>query len=175
MCKKDNQREEIAYIAGLIDGEGTIRMQKYSQKGKTWNPKYTPMIFFTNTDLEAIKLVGRFIRANIIEHVGSKNGFNGSKQCYRVCRAGAKSVIKPIETLLPFLRIKKKQAELVLKYCRNYNPIRRDGKKGNYRTDEENNFREGIYLLIKELNQYGKSRPQRLSEGTSLIRDEAIV
>lgn len=156
MNKEDNQREEIAYIAGLIDGEGTIRMQKFIEN--KWNPKYTPSISFVNTNLEVINLVGEFLKAPPFTHA-SNSGFKRNKICYKVQKSGAKATVEPLQKLLPYLRIKKKQAELVLKYCKDYKPKQGCGIKGNYRTEEENLFRESIYQQIKELNQYKRISP----------------
>ncbi len=161
MRKEDNQREEIAYMAGLIDGEGTIRMSKF--KEKNWNSKYTPTISFVNTNLEVVNLIGKFINAKrVYIHDGSKTGFKGNKPCYKVQKSGTIAVVEPLEKLLPYLRIKKKQAELILKYCKEQKPATKKGiqwRNGNYRDEKENIFREGIYQQIKRLNQYKQISP----------------
>lgn len=151
MCKKDNQREaKLAYIAGLIDGEGTIRMSKSREK-PNWNFKYMPYISFVNTNIEVINLVGKFLNAPKFVHTQSKTGFKQNKICYRVQKSGPKSIIKPIKLLLPYLRIKKLQAKLVLKYCEEYDPTAKEGK---YVAKKELKFRDFIYKQIKALNCY---------------------
>ena len=156
MSKKDNQREaDIAYIAGLIDGEGTIRMNAFKEKAN-WNPKYMPYISFVNTNMEVIELVKEFLNAKtIIRHSPGDKGFKGNKVCYKVQKSGPKSVIKPIETLLPYLRIKKPQAILVLEYCKKYDPTAKEGK---YISKKELKFRDSIYKQIKALNCYKSTR-----------------
>lgn len=171
---KDNQREEIAYIAGLIDGEGTIRLGKFVEKN--WNPKYNPALSFVNTNLEVVELVKEFIKAErVYVHDGSKKGFKGNKPCYKAVICGTKKVIEPLEKLLPYLRIKKKQAELVLKYCREYKPRPGRGKKGkNYRSEKENIFRESIYQQIKRLNQYKQISPATTERKNTLIGEATV-
>lgn len=159
---KDNQREavEVAYIAGLIDGEGTIRIQKHQQGD--WNPKYCPTITFTNTNIDSVKLVQDFFRGRreIREHVGGTKAFHSNKVCYRAHRGGRIAVANILMQLLPYLRIKKKQAELILEFDKNFQSAKgigyRDGRRGGKETlPEERARREDIYQQVTSLNRYG--------------------
>lgn len=176
---KDNQREDVklAYIAGLIDGEGTISLNKSTEKAHpTWNPKYTPYISFTNTNLEALELVGRFFDSNTRHHVGSQDGFKGHKQCFRVVKSGKENVKKLLEKLLPYLLIKRKQAELLIEYIDSFvesSGIGRGVKNGRFTggraiLPQESERREKIFQELKRIHH-----PQRLNEKTP--KGEAIV
>ena len=160
---KDNQREDVtlAYIAGLIDGEGSIRIQKQSEKG--WNPKYTPMISFVNTSLEAVKLIANFLGdTRIFTHDPSKYGYPNRKICYKTYKAGASSVATLLRKLLPYLRIKRRQAELLIDYADNFVPASGQGRGvkngrfigGRRRTPQEDERREKIYQELKALHGY---------------------
>lgn len=176
---KDNQREDVklAYIAGLIDGEGTISLNKQTEKAHPqWNPKYTPYIGFTNTNLEALELVGDFLGSNVRHHVGSKDGFKGNKECFRVVKNGKNNVRKLLEKLLPYLVIKKKQAELVINYCDNFvassgvgRGVRNGRFTGGRKIDPcESNRRELLFQELKKIHH-----PHRLNEKTP--KGEATV
>ena len=118
--KKDNQREDVfrAYIAGLIDGEGTIRITKGLDSGrKTY--KHLIELTFVNTNKEAVDLIGDFIGGRVYVHEGSKSGFKGSMDCYKTKIVGMQKPIVIIEKLLPYLRIKKPLADLAIEYFKN--------------------------------------------------------
>lgn len=178
---KDNQREDtkLAYIAGLIDGEGSIRIQK--QKYKDWNDKYTPQISFTNTNLEAIKLVQKFFQTSSCSmHTPGRKGYKGNKICYRTTKAGKDNVLKLVQKLLPYLVIKKQQAKLVIEYAKTFKSAKGLGTRhlngqfvrgGRIRSEKESKRREKIYQEFRQLNSY---HPQRLNEET-LVKSETTV
>jgi len=161
---KDNQREDItlAYIAGIIDGEGSIRIQKSSEKD--WNCKYTPMISLVNTNIEVVELVASFLGGTKIHtHNPSKYGYPNRKICYQTCKAGSTSVAIILKKLLPYLMIKRRQAELLIEYSDNLVSARGIGKRmkngryimgGRKRTPEENERREKIYQELKSIHNY---------------------
>lgn len=151
MSRKDNQREELAYLAGIIDGEGSIRMQKTIFKSQ--NPKYMPMISVVNTNIEVVEMVSKLLNnSRVFEH-NSKGIIIGHKVCFKTQKTGLKSLLEPLNKLLPFLRIKKRQAELLLEYINGYSPTKQTaGGNGKYRDEKENLFRESIYQELKKLN-----------------------
>jgi hypothetical protein len=160
---KDNQREAItlAYIAGLIDGEGCIRIQKQSEK--THNPKYTPQISFTNTNHQSVELISNFFGgAKIYIHEPSKYGYPNRKICYRTYKAGSTSVAIILKKLLPYLLIKEQEAKLLIEYTDNFKPasgVGRNVKNGRFiggrkRTPEESERREKIYQELKAIHDY---------------------
>jgi len=161
---KDNQREdvEIAYIAGLIDGEGCIRMQKQYDR-KDWSPKYTPSINFTNTNRESVELISEFFGGTkIFEHYSGDDGFNGNKVCYRTQISGKNLVMNILKKLIPYLRIKKREAELIVEYVENFIPARgvgRNVKNGKFTggrkiLPKEAERREKIYQELKKIHGY---------------------
>lgn len=160
---KDNQREDIklAYIAGLIDGEGSIRIAKGLEKD--WNPKYTPMISFVNTNREAVELISNFLGGTrIYIHEPSKYGYPNRKLCYKTQKAGTTAVTILLRKLLPYLLIKKRQAELLIDYSDNFEisiGAGRGVKNGQFiggriRTEKENQRREKIYQELKTIHGY---------------------
>ena len=104
-------KRTAAYIAGIVDGEGYIGLSKFQGKvyGARYRNKYSYKTRFviTNTDLPMLKLVqknigGRFDkRQRRAKH--HKQGWN----------LVIPDVQKVLPKLIPFLRIKKRKAQLV--------------------------------------------------------------
>ncbi len=136
-----------AYLAGIIDGEGTIGVRKGIRKD-SGGVRYAPTVRVQMVDQEAIDLL--------------RENFNGS---YYYVRKGKlsnnrdqhlwvmdfRNGHKFIEEILPFLRVKKPQAMVLKRYyeCGHFN----NGKK---LSDEEIVFREECFLELKKLNRRGK-------------------
>lgn len=105
-----NQKQTLlySYLAGIIDGEGTIRI------GKGGTTKYYAAISVGNVNKEVIDLLTKtFGSKTRIEKIRTPS----RQSIYRWGTGGNLSVPKIIKSLLPYLIIKKKQAEIVLKFC----------------------------------------------------------
>jgi hypothetical protein len=105
------------YLAGLVDGEGTVSIVKTNRKDRK-NEQYKPLVEITNTCRKALDIV--------IERVGSfrchsKKGRlyrNSRKAIYDILIRKHKDVEVFLEMILPYLIIKRKHAELVLGFCK---------------------------------------------------------
>jgi len=105
-------QEKLAYMAGIIDGEGCISINavQNSKKHPTINYKVRLMISSTSYDL------GEWLVENFGGHCYEKNvysqkhakGFTWVLYCSQAGRV--------IEAVLPYLVIKRNQAELVVAY-----------------------------------------------------------
>lgn len=121
----------LAYIAGLVDGEGTITITKRGQ----------PEISITNTSdalAEWCKNVGFWLN----------RAKNTKQRPYWRLNLTGYSIIDALEKLLPYLVIKKPHAELVIEYI----TLRRSMPhrfKRSERMDE-------IIAAIRELNTRGR-------------------
>lgn len=127
-----------AYLAGFIDGEGCICFLK-----RVWEngERYTPTITIVNTNKEIMDwLSNKIPYFNLYVRAGSKN----HKDMYTVETRKQMAIKYILQTILPHLKVKKKQAELMLEYINN-----RLG--GVY--DSRN---RKIYQQLKELNMRGK-------------------
>jgi hypothetical protein len=104
------RREDIAYMAGFIDGEGTITLNLGSS-GKWWSP-YVGVI---NTDFNVMdffaKIFGR--RASL-----KKDKRLGRNDAYGVEITSLREVYEFLQIIYPYLRVKKEQAKLLLEYCK---------------------------------------------------------
>jgi hypothetical protein len=115
---QDNQREELIYLAGLFDGEGTITINSgYSKKYVISNHNsdmgYGVLVRIGMNDAGSIRRyhevfgVGQFFKEK------SYKGYRAMSRWQSRNQEQVKGVILKLE---PFLRLKKPQAHLALKF-----------------------------------------------------------
>ncbi len=145
-----NQREAtlIGYLAGIIDGEGTINITVTKPKGYN-NPRYTGRIAIGMVNEEIIDLFHqRYGGSKRVECVPNR------KPIYRWMKVGdSQPLIDILEELLPCLIVKKRQAELVLEYIKTKKTSGFQRNQGI--PEEELQRRQDFYLRVKELNAVG--------------------
>lgn len=128
-----------AWLAGFIDGEGTITLFKC--RGK-W---LSPAIEIENTCKEALiwtkELLG--YGSDIRIHERKKSQDRKIVWYYNVF--GVDNVGNILKVILPYLKVKKKQAELLKLYCDEHIPY--GGTTG---------IEWEIYYDLKELNKKGR-------------------
>lgn len=110
---KGNQRQAVlySYFAGLFDGEGTIRINAAKVNGYI-GKRYDPAISIGMSDEKIMNLFVKTFGGKLrIERV------LGRKVMYRWGTSGRQIVPLFLEKLLPYLQVKKEQAELVIKFC----------------------------------------------------------
>jgi len=106
---------EKGYLAGVIDGEGCLFMYK----DKTGNTHVGMEI--AGTDEQFIKYVTTLIGGR--PYTSSPKGRLGHKTCFHVRLYKRKQVISLLETLLPYLIIKREKALEILNWAKNNPPI----------------------------------------------------
>lgn len=114
---------DLAYLAGIIDGEGSVNMRRNGGKKGLW---FTPALSIYNTDRDLIywcRDVLQVLGAGV--HIGSHVRAHGRKVQYTLTIQRMESLLKVLPALIPFLRQKKYRAELLLEFCE-----RRAGRKG---------------------------------------------
>jgi len=134
--------EFSAYMAGLIDGDGSIMIVKNGSENR-----YIPTIVFSNTDLELVNflndMLGEFginsgITRNKQRGMGKKPIYLLNIKCINAYQL-AKNINK-------YLILKKKQSEKVIEWFTVRS--KRDNHKGPYTTKEHDIIKE-----IQELNR----------------------
>lgn len=127
-----DKQTDYAYIAGLLDGEGTI------------NVSNTLLLFIRirNTN----KAVLEWVR----EIMGSGNIYfdrRKDKPCYSL-ELACKKAIEFLEPLRPYIRIKQEQVELALRLQNLYG----NNKRRKRLTEAQKADRESIYWAMRHLN-----------------------
>jgi len=155
-----------AYLAGLIDGEGSLEIQKKDRK-------YQARIRICLTDEKLIKWLqssfGGFLEERKFENPNWNNAYVWTLK-------NTKNVKPFIEKVYPYLRIKKKHAETLKKFLKTFksNSYKIIANKLGYGTGYHKELRDEIieerdryYYQMKELNKRGKSvQPERLNKAT---------
>ena len=171
-----NQRQAVlwAYLAGLIDGEGSFVIQKtnvekIAKSSRSKTPKYLAYFCIGMVDKEPLDLIRDTIGMGKVyeERVPDR------RSIWRIRFAGRLTLIPFVEQLLPYLRVKKERAELILDFCKNWET---PGKKEHgYRacvSDQELQRREEAYLKMRKLNAVGAAAT---TKSKSTRECEAIV
>ena len=98
-------KEELAYLAGFIDGEGTISIVS--------GGKYMrPIVAIANSDTTVLDFVNLHWSSNIY----TRKGWGEKAKQMHWVRVVNQNAIELINDLLPYLNQKLKQAKVVLKW-----------------------------------------------------------
>ncbi len=144
----------LAYLAGLVDGEGYIGIKKANAKNSI-SPLYHERVQVRMVHEGAIALLASTLGGNYYrEKAHASNG--RPLFCYQASDAKAATVL---ELLLPYLIVKRESAENVLRLRASKNDprARKRGGMVQRRTMDPDVLadREAIYLRAKELNRVG--------------------
>jgi len=107
---------DTAYVAGFFDGEGCVRINKSRSQGNTHNPEtphYTMSVQLVNTDLHVLEYVQSMFGGKLVMRNPDKYTREGHKTKYNL-NWYATSARTVLQQLLPYLRVKRKQAELAI-------------------------------------------------------------
>lgn len=152
----DIPKTTLAYMAGILDGEGSVMIKKYHTKHTT-NPGYTERICVRNSNKEVIELFKTFFKGcftleNKVHQ--SKSGFNRHKLMYSF-DAMDKNAYIVAKMLYPHLIIKKKQAGCLIALRKEKRKGRgrfRGGPSGRVLPAEAIERRERLYAEVKNAN-----------------------
>lgn len=104
--------EESAYIAGFLDGEGNITILRRNQYlNKT--PSYGLIVGFTNTDRHVLEWLSTKVAGGIYKKARYRENHRQGYE-FRVWNKQETKFI--LESILPYLRIKRAQAEVALDF-----------------------------------------------------------
>ena len=134
--------EESAYLAGLIDGDGAIRIRKVSDRKRQ---RYQPSVYFCNTNKEVIDWIRIKLKntGSLKENIPSKNSH---LRWWRIewVTAQARNVI---EQILPYLIVRKNNAIRAIELSKyQFDPIKQEELLQLCKTGSGH----------KQLNQFGR-------------------
>ncbi len=146
---------EKSYIAGLVDGEGTIGIYPYKSPKNIYVYFFRPMIAISMTSERPILWC-----YNTTGLGSNRNQLSdyGQKKLYRWQVGGELECISLIEAIKPYLLVKDEQANLLLEFFELKDEIRRTR---NSRSMDDIEFRNIEYNKIRNrmrvLNGSGES------------------
>jgi len=144
-----------SYLAGLMETDGSFSVKRQVQNKGTdvKNPRYLPVISLSMTDARAIN----YIRENfplgklyIPKNKSCSAGFHYQYGIYT-----KKECSEFLRRIIPFLKGKRANAELLLHFCEN--SVNTGYCRAGISADELK-FRHDCYIKLVELNKYGVSK-----------------
>lgn len=154
--KLSNDPIAWSYIAGLMDTDGSFSVKKQVQNKGTdvKNPRYLPVISLSMVNLGSIDVIAQncpYGKIYIPRNKWTKRGYHYQFGIYT--RSDA---IPFLKHLIPYMRVKKPAAEILLHFCENMK-VTKSCRQGI--PIEELKFRENCYLDIKNMNENGVYKP----------------
>jgi hypothetical protein len=140
------KKTQIAYLAGLFDGEGYVGIVKKHPKARH-NPSHVLQVEISNTHKPTIDFVNRRFSGCVYK-------FKPTMRTRKICwdwRGTNRNAIKFLETVLPYLRIKRSQAILGLRFQKEKNSAHRNGGL-SIKTLQ---YRDKIMKRMQTLKKYG--------------------
>lgn len=124
MPKNDYTRREytiaqIAYLAGIIDGEGSIYIGNFSSNPKTGAKYYQTNMEVTNSDQSLIDFLYNTFGGLVNAYTASQTPKNSRKKYWRWICTGER-LTHLCEEILPYLTAKKRQCKIMLKMRQTY-------------------------------------------------------
>lgn len=151
---------DLAWAAGIIDGEGSIGIRKVTYTTRKGYTRYAVALECGNTDIRMLKELQKFFGGSInsrtcLPHINSKPLWTWT--------LGSKAAYLTISQILPYLRVKRERAELAIHFyesCRDYKYTTQQDSKGrivsrSFRSNDEMYRREELFLIMRELNKRG--------------------
>jgi hypothetical protein len=114
---------KIAYLAGIIDGEGYFGVIKsygeYTKVDGTPSPRFRAKMVIVNTDLRLITACSEILKEIGVKHYVRTVILGGMRRTrFNIEVSALKSVAKLAEIVLPYLVAKKEQAEVMIAYSK---------------------------------------------------------
>lgn len=151
---------ELAWLAGFLDGEGSVNIGRMHQHGKV---HYEAAVVVCNTHLETIERIQVWLGGKLT----TRNEPERRKPCYYLGWYGARA-LEVAAMVVPFLVTKKRQADLLLQF-----PL---GKHGVHHSPEQAGReleRERLYLELKQVKDAPAWRSNRkFSEASNSHNNE---
>jgi len=113
-CVKYLSDRDKGYIAGLIDGEGTIAIHKACDRRRK-NPRYYPMIQISNTNRDLLEFCKLKIGAGGV-YLANRNRFPNRKPTYVFHVQAMLNVQDFLNQVIEALILKREQAKIVLEF-----------------------------------------------------------
>src|SRR5258708_4861799 len=156
---------DLAYIAGFVDGEGTIGIYRKYDLRKEWAPGYAERIIIVQVDQTPLKFIQQFFPKSSLS--AKKQYFDNHQQSWNL-KYSHTQAYNLAKAILPYLKVKRAQAQTLVGFRENIvHPDKRVSKRLSL---EELQRRERLFQQMKELNGV---QPQRLNRKTP--QGEVIV
>lgn len=147
--------ESLAYAAGFFDGEGHIRIQSHSVRGSYMLS--VSVVQATPDPLDLfVDLFGGVVKRRLLP-------YRGQVRCLFTWQTSSMSAEKCLRQMLPFLRVKRAEADLALEFRATFRPQYGDRSKN---TPEVEEARREAMLTLQQMRKDKRNHflEQALSE-----------
>ena len=140
------KKTDIAYVAGIIDGEGNISLVHQSNTTKS----LIAVVTVHNTNEWLIQWLHLAFGGHTYV---TDDGYEekGWKPIHR-WRVTSMQALDVLELVYPYLRLKKPQAEIAIRF------LKMRGRKGRWLTDKEKAIGEAQRIVMANLNKVGAKK-----------------
>lgn len=139
-------KKVLAYIAGLLDGEGCVLLRKGKPRGEGYNPDYIPYVDISNTYAPVLFWIKEQIGHGCIATAQDKR--RNSKLMFKLYFSYKQAYLL-LKAVLPFLQIKREQAKLLILFYE---------------------YKQGLGATRK-----GKHRPKQYLDKAEVVREALSV
>ena len=136
--------ETLNYLAGILDGEGSIGIEHLSPTKNRIKDYYVCRLCVINTSLVLVN----WLKERFKGQINIRKQIANHKICYRWHIFGS-DLEAMLKAVIPFLKIKHQQAQLVIQYRETV------GKTGWNVSDETLELRKSYWIQCKEFNRVG--------------------
>lgn len=152
-----NKATKRAYTAGLIDGEGTITIDKRIRPNTVWYQVHIRVAMTKNEPLVKMQQWwGGYVNTVPYNHANNNN--NGKWSTYYAWQLWTREAVGFLAAIEPYLILKKPHARVAMEFQSRIHKV-----GGEKIPAEELSIREALYQKMKRLNSRGLHL-QRLSE-----------
>lgn len=154
ICKKSLENSQDAafwaYMAGIMDTDGSFSVKRQKGHSETKNLRYLPQIQISMASLDVINHIRRNCIYGTVCVAKNKSCQRGFHYAWAIGKKVDASEF--IERILPYLKEKKEQAQILLEFCK-------DSENTKYCkagiSETELAFRESCYQKIIAINKKG--------------------
>ena len=143
--RKEYTVAEAAYMAGIMDGEGTFYIGNYSGNRKNGDKHFQTLIAVATTDKSLMDWLHKTFGGGVRAYTPNQMAKNSRKQVFRWC-ATSNRMLHICEIILPYLVIKGKQAQIMIDIRKTF-----DDKHNIKGRQHVQNLPQGILELRQQL------------------------
>lgn len=147
-----------AWLAGFIDGEGYIGIVRSRKKitGQSSDTLlYHPWVIVTSTDVKVLEDIQLVVST---QKRASLSRTAGHKAAYQIKITKFNDVVLLLEAVLPYLRLKHKQAKILVEFCKYRDSVKIITGRGSRGKTSFGEVEEKMYLKLRELNKRGDQK-----------------
>lgn len=147
-----NRKEQLIFVAGFMEGEGTFAIVKSTAKRRGKEYIYlSPRIVMGNNEISLIDFCQKVLGGGIYKSTRDmkRKGHKGRFPVYYLTISGQRHVLETLESISPYLISKAKEAQLLSEFCKSR--LNQGGRGHPYTSREWELYEE----LIKSHNTVG--------------------